>query len=91
MNLDLANPLKNILLIVKGFNSVRKLSEEEKFVIYPLIKVRLAYLSLRCYERLAQAKDDEYVKKCKEDIVRYLKIIANACTNSEFFEKIREI
>jgi Ser/Thr protein kinase RdoA (MazF antagonist) len=46
VNLDPSNPLKNMMQTIKGFNSVRKLTQEEKRVLYPLIKVRLAFLCL---------------------------------------------
>ena len=60
-------------------------------MLFPLIKVRLAFLCLLSCERLAKVKNDEYVKKCKDGIVSYLKIIANACTNAEFVEMLRKI
>ena len=89
MNLDPTDPLKNMLSIIKGFNLVKKLSEEEKIVLFPLIKVRLAYLCLHTCERHAKVKDDEYVKKTKEAIADYLKIISSACSNAVFLELLR--
>jgi Ser/Thr protein kinase RdoA (MazF antagonist) len=44
INLCPTNPLQNLLRIIVAYNKVKKLSEDEKKVLFPLIKVRLAFL-----------------------------------------------
>lgn len=46
INMDDTNPLKNMMLVIKGFSSIRKISPEEKKVIFPLIKARLGFIIL---------------------------------------------
>ena len=80
-NLEEQQPLKNIILIIGGFRRCNKLSEQEWAVLYPLIKVRLAFLCLISCEKTALNKKSEYVLRCKEGHVRYLKVIGQACSN----------
>ena len=46
INMDDSDPLKNMMLTIKGFCSIKKISEQEKKVIFPLIKARLGFIIL---------------------------------------------
>ena len=46
VNLDMAHPFKNMMLVIRGFNSVRRMTQKEQEILFPLIKCRLAFLCL---------------------------------------------
>ncbi len=91
INLDEEHPLRNLLLVVEGFRKFGTLGEEEWTVLLPLVRVRLAFLCLISCEKTALNKESEYVWRCKQGHVRYLKVIARACSDSQFLELVRQL
>lgn len=63
INMDPSDPLKNLMLIVKGFNSVRKLTSVEKDLLFALIKARLGFIMLLVCWDFAQNPDNSYLAK----------------------------
>lgn len=74
ISMDSSDPLKNLMLIVKGFNSVIKLTEVEKKLLFELIKARLGFAMLLVCEVFAQNPENSYLAKTRESIGAYIKI-----------------
>ena len=49
-NMNPQKPLRNLLFAIKKYNEIIKLSQEESELLFPLIKIRLAFICLKsCY------------------------------------------
>lgn len=90
MNIHQKEPLRNILTIIKAFHQIRNLSQPEKMLIFPLIKLRLSFLCLHSCKLVCE-DDNEYSRRCNSGHMTYLKVIANASSNQSFLKKLEEI
>ncbi len=77
INMDKSRPLKNLMLVVRGFNSVRKLEAVEQKLLFVLIRARLSFLTLMLCRDCHQSPDNEYLRKNKESIVEYIKTFSS--------------
>jgi Ser/Thr protein kinase RdoA (MazF antagonist) len=91
INLFEPEPLRNIMLILKKYNSVRKLSEEERLVLFPMIKARLALLLLMTCSLVEKDKENAYTRKCKDSMAHYLTVFVGAVSNEGFRLKLDEV
>lgn len=79
-----------MLRVIAAFNRVRKLSADEKLILFPMIKTRLAYLCLTSSHLAAGKGNDPYFLKCKNGHISYLLTFANYCSNHEFLALLEE-
>ena len=87
-NIYQPDPLRNIFRIVAAYNRVRKLTEAEKVVLFPMIKVRLAYLTLLSSFLATQRPEDLYVQRNKSSQTSYLCTFTTTCSNEEFLARL---
>lgn len=74
-------PLKNTMQVIKSFNSILKLSSLEKDILFPLIKIRLAFLVLMTCHEYYDNPTNEYLLRNKVSLNWYLKVFSSVISN----------
>ena len=64
------------MLVIRGYNSVMRLNETEKELLFPLLKARIAAMTLMVYRDCYYTPDSEYLLKNKADSIKYLNIFS---------------
>jgi Ser/Thr protein kinase RdoA (MazF antagonist) len=90
MNLYSPQPLRNILRVIKAYDGVLRLSPQEKTMLFPLIKVRLAFLCLTSSFLAREKESEPYFARCKNGHLLYLTTISNCCSNQTFLQILEQ-
>ena len=74
--MDDKDPLKNMMLVIKGFSSIRKITEDEKKVIYPLILARLGFIILLTWREFCLNNQEQYMVDQKASMKHYIEVLS---------------
>ena len=83
-------PYFQVMRAVKaGYNSVINLDATEQDLIYDAIVIRFALSSIIGSRTIALEPDNEYVRKCVDEVIEHLEIIVSQGRKS-FYSKFFE-
>ena len=86
--MDDSDPLKNMMLTIKGFSSIKKISEQEKKVIFPLIKARLGFIILLTWREFVLNNQEQYMVEQKASMKHYIEVLSKEGIKEQFEKEL---